>query len=110
MAPEAFAGQIGSKGRAIGTTRMELPDSLWIETSQIPRHNFFGSFAGSIEPLVKLSERYRMLHRRVPYQHPDFEVLSEVFDPTALSDGFQPERDLLVQRVGCHLRRVLNSF
>jgi hypothetical protein len=62
------------------------------------------------EPHMKRTEFDAVLDRRIPRQDANREILADVFDPTALPDGSQPERDGFIEAFGGDFCRVLDSF
>lgn len=51
-----------------------------------------------------------MLDRRISGQYPNREVLSDIFNPTALANRPQPERDRFIEAFGGYFSRVLDPF
>jgi hypothetical protein len=59
---------------------------------------------------VKFAEFNAVLDGRISGQDADRKVLVDIFDPTALADRPQPERDGFIEAFGSHFSRVLDSF
>ena len=55
-------------------------------------------------------EFYSVLHWRISGQNSDSEVLADVLNPTALTDGPEPERDRFIEAFGGNLCCVLDPF
>src|SRR5690242_9175825 len=75
-----------------------------------PRRDFPRTSSSLLQPFVKFTEFYRVLDRRISRQDANCEILADVFDPTALSDRPEPERNRFIKAFGADLGAVLDSF
>ena len=75
-----------------------------------PRRNLPRTSCRLFKPLVKRTEFHGVLDRRISGQDFYREILPGIFDPTALANRLEPERDRFVEAFGANFGAVLDSF
>ena len=75
-----------------------------------PRRNLPRTSSSLLKPFMESAEFHAVLDRRISSQDANREVLADIFDPTALANGADAERNRFVEGFGGHLCRVLDAF
>ncbi len=102
-----------SSNRNPGATRRKLKfpsiNSLKSPAPR-PRRNLPRTSAALFQPLMKCVEFHRVLDRRISRQYAIYEILADVFNPTALADRTERERNGFIETFSGYFGRVLDSF
>src|SRR5260370_585358 len=62
------------------------------------------------KPFMECTEFYCVLDGCISRQHADCKVLADVFNPTALANRTEPERDRFIEAFGSDFGTVIDSF